>query len=290
VTWIRPASDLSAIPRAAFDRISGEYEGFCEHDALDRFDRGSACAFLKEKRASSTVYMMRTASVNVRRYFIDAGHDDPFSTPSQVSYLRRLCDSARPAAEKPVYSSRFIHELIDSLPPNACGERDGAIILLAYAGRLTSEDLHALDPEHVIFSHVGLRARLVASPKRAPLILKRLVDPTHCPVAWLERWFTRIEFQAPGFRRINPGNAAFCDSRASADSISHAILNRIRKLGYLSPSTRGLRGTAVAVAALRGARDSDITGQTGIRTNVTLESWKRRAGVGALVSAAKLGL
>jgi hypothetical protein len=175
--WILPAAALSAHPRLGYDTFANAYEAFCLQHGLERFEPLTARLFLEYKRRESTVWAVRTASQNMRRYFLDADYDDPFASAAANSYMRQLIDKAHPSPRKQPYSSRLYHQTIDSLPSNDIGIRDAAMIALIYCGRVKGTDLEFLDPEHVTFLESGLRAELIASPKRAPLTLARFADP-----------------------------------------------------------------------------------------------------------------
>lgn len=286
MTWIRPHTHVVPRVREADEQNVARYRTYCAMRSLTELDPASAWEFAESLVSELPANPLRKMIQSLRRLFLDSDCPDPFAgTAAAQASMQALLARAAPTSEAPLYTSRTYHDIIDALPATNVGIRDAAMIGLIYAGRLRAFDIEALDPEHAVFSLIGLRAELVTA-KRAPLVLRRLPDPMYCPVALLERWFRLIDFTGPGFRACSRGRIR--EKRLSYRGIIWTVRQHVLRLGQRGTVMTSLKGTMIAVAAMRGVDDGRIRGQSGCRADATIAKWKARAHIGTATQ--RLGL
>lgn len=148
--------------------------------------------------------------------------------------------------------------------------RDRALILVSYAGALSSGEIASLDCGAIEDVDVGLvvtvnRSDLPRLARRATIHRGAHLDTD--PVEALRLWRERARIDAgPIFRAIDP-TGQVAATRLTTRAISTAITMRFDRAGFTKAlcSSHSLRSGFVAQTARAGARNRDILDATGLR-------------------------
>jgi integrase len=184
--------------------------------------------------------------------------------------------------------------------PGLAGDRDRALLLIAFAGALRRSELVALDVERLTWSVDGVKLLLEKSKTdkegvgaEVMIVFGRHEDT--CPVRALKRWLEAAEITTgPVFRKVNKGGRAE-GRQLSEDAVRQILLRRAAQAGVKGSlaepvSPHGLRAGFVTMAYRNGVPDEEIMGHTRHRSLTTMRSYVRRAKLSQTSPAGKLGL
>ena len=184
--------------------------------------------------------------------------------------------------------------------PGLAGERERALLLVAFAGALRRSELVALDVEHLTWSDDGVKLLLARSKtdkdgEGAEIMIVFGRFEATCPVRALRDWLNAAAIQTgPLFRKVN--KAARVEAlRLSEDAVRQVLLRRAAQAGVKGSlaepvSPHGLRAGFVTTAYRNGVPDEEIMGHTRHRSLTTMRSYVRRAKLSQVSPAGKLGL
>ena len=184
--------------------------------------------------------------------------------------------------------------------PGLAGDRDRALLLIAFAGALRRSELVALDVEKLTWSNEGVKLLLDRSKtdKEGEGAEVMIVFGRHevtCPVRALRLWLEAagIGF-GPVFRKVNKAGRVEA-RRLSQDAVRQILLRRAALAGVKGSlaepiSPHGLRAGFVTTAYRNGVPDEEIMGHTRHRSLTTMRSYVRRAKLSQSSPAGKLGL
>jgi integrase len=193
-----------------------------------------------------------------------------------------------------------LKKLSRACEPGLAGDRDRALLLVAFAGALRRSELVALNVERLTWSVDGVRLLLEKSKTdkegegaEVMVVFGRHEDT--CPVRALKRWLEAAKITTgPVFRKVNKGDRAE-GRRLSDDAVRQVLLRRAAQAGVKGSlaepvSPHGLRAGFVTTAYRNGVPDEEIMGHTRHRSLTTMRSYVRRAKLSQTSPAGKLGL
>jgi integrase len=197
-------------------------------------------------------------------------------------------------------TTRELKKLGGVCEPGLAGDRDRALLLVAFAGALRRSELVALDVERLTWSDEGVKLLLERSKtdKEGEGAEVMIVCGRHeatCPVGALKRWLAAAAIESgPVFRKVNKGGRAE-GRRLSEDAVRQVLLRRAAQAGVTGSlaepiSPHGLRAGFVTTAYRNGVPDEEIMGHTRHRSLTTMRSYVRRAKLTQTSPAGKLGL
>jgi integrase len=180
------------------------------------------------------------------------------------------------------------------------GDRDRALLLVAFAGALRRSELVALDVERLTWLPDGVKLLLEKSKtdKEGEGAEVMIVCGRHedtCPVRALRRWLELAQITTgPVFRKVNKAGRVET-RRLSEDAVRQILLRRAALAGVKGSlaepiSPHGLRAGFVTTAYRNGVPDDEIMGHTRHRSLTTMRSYVRRAKLSQTSRAGKLGL
>ena len=184
--------------------------------------------------------------------------------------------------------------------PGLAGDRDRALLLVAFAGALRRSELVALDVEKLTWSNEGVKLLLERSKtdkegEGAEVMIVFGGNEATCPVRALSLWLEAagLEF-GPVFRKVNKGGRVE-NCRLSGDAVRQILLRRATQAGLKGSlaepvSPHGLRAGFVTTAYHNGVPDEEIMGHTRHRSLTTMRSYVRRAKLSQASPSGKLGL
>ena len=184
--------------------------------------------------------------------------------------------------------------------PGLAGDRDRALMLVAFAGALRRSELVALDVEQLAWSDDGVKLLLVKSKtdkegEGAEIIIVHGRHEATCPVRALRRWLEAGAIKSgPAFRKVNKAGRVET-RRLSEDAVRQILLRRAAQAGVKGSlsepvSPHGLRAGFVTTAYRNGVPDEEIMGHTRHRSLTTMRSYVRRAKLSRKSPSGKLGL
>jgi integrase len=189
-----------------------------------------------------------------------ASLETPTDHPLVRKLLRRYSRSRGTAAKKkdPLLIDR-LPVLFMAMPDDLAAARDGALLLLGYAGAFRRSELVALDVEQLRFSKAGLYVWIAAAKndprkKGRELYVPRLPagsqSATLCTVAALERWLELVGSEGPVFRtfdlrgqltsaRLDPGDVArILRRRATAAGVEGDFAGHSLRRGFITNAAK----------------------------------------------------
>lgn len=184
--------------------------------------------------------------------------------------------------------------------PSLTGDRDRALLLVAFAGALRRSELVALDVESLTLSDDGAKLLLRKSKtdkegEGAEIMILFGRNEATCPVRALRQWLEVAAIKAgPIFRKVNKAGRVEA-RRMSEDAVRQILLRRAVQAGIKGSlaepvSPHGLRAGFVTTAYRNGVSDEEIMGHTRHRSLTTMRSYVRRAKLSKSAPAGKLGL
>ena len=180
------------------------------------------------------------------------------------------------------------------------GDRDRALLLVAFAGALRRSELVALDAEKLTWFDDGVKLLLEKSKtdkegKGAEVVIVYGRNEATCPVRALRAWLDKAEIRSgPVFRKVNKAGRVE-NRRLSEDAVRQILLRRAANAGIKGTlaepvSPHGLRAGFVTTAYGNGVPDEEIMGHTRHRSLTTMRSYVRRAKLKTSKPTSKLGL
>jgi integrase len=167
------------------------------------------------------------------------------------------------------------------------GDRDRALLLVAFAGALRRSELVALDAEKLTWFDDGVRLLLEKSKtdkegKGAEVVIVYGRHEATCPVRALRHWLDKAEIRiGPVYRKVNKAGRVEA-RRLSHDAVRQILLRRAAEAGIKGTigepvSPHGLRAGFVTTAYRNGVPDEEIMGHTRHRS-VSVRSLPRVPG------------
>jgi integrase len=180
------------------------------------------------------------------------------------------------------------------------GDRDRALLLVAFAGALRRSELVALDVQKLTWFEDGVKLLLEKSKtdkegKGAEVTIVYGRHEATCPVTALRLWLDKAEIKfGPVFRKVNKGGNVE-NRRLSEDAVRQILIRRAAEAGIKGTlsepvSPHGLRAGFVTTAYRNGVSDEEIMGHTRHRSLTTMRSYVRRAKLKTSEPTGKLGL
>jgi len=180
------------------------------------------------------------------------------------------------------------------------GDRDRALLLVAFAGALRRSELVALDAEKLTWFEDGVKLLLERSKtdkegKGAEVVIVYGRNEATCPVRALRRWLDNAGIRiGPVYRKVNKAGRVE-NRRLSEDAVRQILLRRAAEAGVKGTigepvSPHGLRAGFVTTAYRNGVPDEEIMGHTRHRSLTTMRSYVRRTKLKSSQPAGKLGL
>ena len=205
-----------------------------------------------------------------------------------------------PSRRSAALTTAEIRKLSGACGTSLAGARDRALFLIGFAGALRRSELVGLDVAHVIWTGDGLtllieRSKTDTEGEGAEIAIPRGRSDETCPVAALQSWLAAAEITAgPLFRKVNRGGVVEA-ARLSPDAVRQILLKRAAQAGLKGTlsepvSPHGLRAGFVTTAYRNGVPDEEIMGHTRHRSLTTMRSYVRRAKLGQISPAGKVGL
>lgn len=227
-------------------------------------ERGGVCRRSTIKRALASIVARHRA----------AGLDSPI-TPRLREYVRRVCRAtAARTREAPPLTVEHLHRLIAAMQRSGKDPvtvRDGAVLLIGWAGALRRSEIAGLDLEDVTFDGEDLRLRLRRSKTDthgdgAVVGVPHGDSSSFCPVGALRAWLV-VRGQKPGPLFLRTWWRELRESRVSEREVN-AIVQRWATAAGLAPvgdvpfSAHSLRAGFITAAVLAGRPESRVMQHT----------------------------
>jgi integrase len=248
--------------------------------------------YLADHAASLSTATLARRLAGVRAAHVKRGFRDP--TKGDLVRLtfrgirRRF---GRPQRRVAALSGDDLSTIVASLGQSTKEIRDGAILLIGFAGAFRRSELAAIDCKDVDTYSSGIvitiphsktdqghRGRKAVIPRgQAPL----------CPVAALECWLTVSGItDGPLFKRVTTGGRVLA-GRISAEAIALVVKQRLWAIGRdaLRYSGHSIRSGFATAAAAAGVPSWKIMAQTGHASYAALERYIREEAVFASSAA-----
>jgi len=296
------AADAPATLRAYASDVAN-FETWCKHNSLTAFPATPEVvgAYLAAAGEGYAMQTLRRRVAAIARASGVAGHPLDTKHPSIRETLRGIGRThgsrGRKAAALTTTELRALSRACD---PGLTGDRDRALLLVAFAGALRRSELVALDAEKLVWFEDGVKLRLEKSKtdkegKGAEVTIVYGRHEATCPVRALRLWVGQAEIKSgPVFRKVNKGGRVEA-RRLSEDAVRQILLRRAADAGIKGTlaepvSPHGLRAGFVTTAYRNGVPDEEIMGHTRHRSLTTMRSYVRRAKLKTTQPAGKLGL
>ena len=209
--------------------------------------------------------------------------------------IRRTIGTA--PTQKDALSLEDIRLMVEAQPNTLTGIRDGAIILLGFAGAFRRSELAALTTKDLAWSSDGVvvtvrRSKEAQEANGSVRAIPFGIVATTCPVRALRRWIMAAQLDGgPVFRRIDCFGNRFADG-LSGDAIAQVVKKAIRLVGHQQGWTKAeitarvaavaghsLRAGFVTSAARAGAAEWNIMQHTGHRQISSVRRYIRRGDI-----------
>ena len=193
-----------------------------------------------------------------------------------------------------------LRQLVATCHSDLAGQRDRALLLLAFAGALRRSELVAVQREHITFTVDGMkllipRAKSDQEGQGAELGIPRGRKPETCPVRAMEAWLRASGCEyGPVFRKVDRWGTV--ERTALHPYAVPKLLARRVALAKLSSSglerlsAHGLRAGFITEAYKAGARDEAIMAHSRHKDVRTMRGYVRRAKLVAESPAGLVGL
>jgi integrase len=209
--------------------------------------------------------------------------------------IRRTMGAA--PAQKAATLTDDIRAMIEATDVGLIGARDGALILLGFAGAFRRSELVGLNVEDCAFGKDGLTITLRRSKTDQDGVGRKIgipygSNPETCPVRTVQTWIEAVAIDSgPLFRSINR-HGQVRPSRLSGIDVAR-IVKKLAKRAGLDPARfagHSLRAGHATSAAIAGASERSIMNQTGHRSVQMVRRYIRDGSLFRENSAGKLGL
>jgi len=205
-----------------------------------------------------------------------AGLETPTAHPLVRKLLRRYSRTRGTAVQKkePLLIER-LPALLMAMPDDLPAWRDGALLLLGYAGAFRRAELVALDVEQLRFSKGGLHVWNAAAKndprkKGRELYVPRLPRAEFCAVVALERWLPIVGTAGPVFRTFDL-RGALTANRLDGGDVARILRRRARAAGVAGDfAGHSLRRGFITNAAKSKIPIENIKRVTGQRSNAVV--------------------
>jgi site-specific recombinase XerD len=223
-------------------------------------------------------------------------------SPTHTAMVRNTLKGIRRAlgtapAQKSAALTEDIRAMIDATDTGVIGVRDGAIILLGFAGAFRRSELVALDVEDCAFSKDGLtimlrRSKTDQDGQGRKIGIPYGSNPETCPVRVVQAWLEQSAIQGgPLFRSITRHGQVRA-KRLSDIDVARIVKKLAKRAGLDAAKYAGhsLRAGHATSAAIAGASERSIMNQTGHRSVQMVRRYIRDGSLFRENSAGKLGL
>ena len=214
-----------------------------------------------------------------------AGQDTPTKSAlvrETMRGIRRTLGTA-PSKKSPV-TLEELRAMVATLPGDARGMRDRAILLVGFCGAFRRSELVALQLQDLEFSDLGVlvtlrRSKTDQEAQGTTKALPNAVDPYMCPVVALRQWIDVAGLkQGPLFRTIERWGRVL--PRPMSDRGVARVVQHTAKSAGLDASRfagHSLRAGFATIAILAGKAEADVMRQTGHRSVTVFRGYVRLA-------------
>lgn len=193
----------------------------------------------------------------------------------------RRTHGAAPIRKTPA-TADMVRTMVATIPADANGLRDRALLLLGFAGAFRRSELVALDLADLEFGDGGLRVHIRRSKTDQDgqgATIGIALGSVACPVAAVRAWIAVAGIvDGPLFRPVAKGSRVAA-ARLSADSVANIVKRHAKRLGF-DPATfagHSLRSGFLTSAAGRGASIFKMMDVSRHRSVDTLRGYVRDA-------------
>ena len=193
-----------------------------------------------------------------------------------------------------------VQRLVATCIEDLAGQRDRALILIAFAGALRRSELCAIEVDHITWKTRSLellipKSKTDAEAEGARIGIPRGKSEATCPVRALRSWLQAAQIErGPVFRALTR-HGTLRSAALSGEAVRLIVLKRARLAGIkgtlLEPiSPHGLRAGFVTSAYRNHVPDEEIMGHSRHRSLTTMRSYVRRSKLSQASPAGKVGL
>ena len=296
------AADAPATLRAYASDVAN-FETWCQRNGLTAFPATPDVvgAYLAAAGEGYAMQTLRRRVAAIARASGVAGHPLDTKHPAIRETLRGIGRTHGSRGRRSAaLTTTELRALSRACNPGLPGDRDRALLLVAFAGALRRSELVALDAEKLIWFEDGVKLPLEKSKtdkegKGAEVTIVYGRHEATCPVRALRLWLDQAEIKSgPVFRKVNKAGRVEA-RRLSEDAVRQILLRRAADAGIKGTlaepvSPHGLRAGFVTTAYRNGVPDEEIMGHTRHRSLTTMRSYVRRAKLKASEPTGKLGL
>jgi integrase len=283
--------DVSTATATAYATDIAAFRRFCA-------ERGLSCAtpiapdvLAKYLAAHAKIYAI--ATLRRRIAAISAAHTSAgLASPAADPVVRRtMRNIARQHGTRQRQSAALgtpeVRAMVSKCGTDLRGLRDGAILLVGFAGALRRSEIVGIDLEHLTFVPGSMRLLIERSKRDQQAEGAELVIPMGhhrhtCPVRSVQRWIEAAAIDSgPVFRGIDQWGTVLA-SRLHPSAIWRIIKARAGNAGlavasYETLSPHGLRAGFITTAHRAGARADDIMRHTRHRSFAEMQRYIRRS-------------
>jgi integrase len=296
------AADAPATLRAYASDVAN-FEAWCQRNGLTALPAAPEVvgAYLAAAGEGYAMQTLRRRVAAIARASGVAGHPLDTKHPAIRETLRGIGRThgsrGRKAAALTTAELKALSRVCDD---SLTGDRDRALLLVAFAGALRRSELVALDAEKLTWFEDGVKLLLEKSKtdkegQGAEVIIVYGRHEATCPVRALRHWLDKAEIcTGPVYRKVNKAGRVEA-RRLSEDAVRQILLRRAAEAGIKGTigepvSPHGLRAGFVTTAYRNGVSDEEIMGHTRHRSLTTMRSYVRRAKLKTSEPTGKLGL
>jgi len=256
--------------------------------------------YLTDRAATLKTSSLARRLTTINRAHQAAGHTSPATMQNAVvsevwKGIRRQKGTAE-EGKKP-FLTADLKLVISKLPADLQGIRDGALLLVGFAGGFRRSELAHLQLEDLKDTPEGMVATLRKSKtdqegQGRPVALPYGSDPLTCPVRAVKTWAEMAGITAgPLFRGVDQFGLV-SDRALHPDSVAWIVKRAAGRAGLnaMEYSGHSLRAGLATQAAMNGAGELAIMKQTGHRSLATVRKYIRDGALFRDNAATKLGL
>ncbi|MFP1132862.1 site-specific integrase [Asticcacaulis sp. W401b] len=296
------AADAPATLRAYASDVAN-FETWCKRNGLAAFPATPEVvgAYLAAAGEGYAMQTLRRRVAAIARASGVAGHPLDTKHPAIRETLRGIGRTHGSRGRKSAaLTTAELKALSRACDDSLTGDRDRALLLVAFAGALRRSELVALDAEKLTWFDDGVRLLLEKSKtdkegKGAEVTIVYGRNEATCPVRALRHWLEKAEIRfGPVYRKVNKSGRVEA-RRLSEDAVRQILLRRAAAAGIKGTvsepvSPHGLRAGFVTTAYRNGVPDEEIMGHTRHRSLSTMRSYVRRSKLKTSEPTGKLGL
>ena len=296
------AADAPATLRAYASDVAN-FEAWCQRNGLTALPAAPEVvgAYLAAAGEGYAMQTLRRRVAAIARASGVVGHPLDTKHPAIRETLRGIGRThgsrGRKAAALTTVELKALSRACDD---SLTGDRDRALLLVAFAGALRRSELVALDAEKLTWFEDGVKLLLEKSKtdkegKGAEVVIVYGRNEATCPVRALRHWLDQAGIRVgPVYRKVNKAGRVEA-RRLSEDAVRQILLRRAAEAGIKGTigepvSPHGLRAGFVTTAYRNGVPDEEIMGHTRHRSLTTMRSYVRRAKLKTSEPTGKLGL